>query len=186
MKHPDDQGHPLTLPDYLRPGLDIVFVGYNPGERSARLGHYYAGIGNLFWSLLYESGLVPQPLTFLDDQRILEFNLGLTDLVKRSSRSSADLTADETTSGAAVLREKLLRYRPRIACFNGKGVYERLSGGPCSPGLQSDRLGDSLAFVLPSTSARNGRFNREEKLHYFREVKRCLDDIKAAPAALVR
>jgi TDG/mug DNA glycosylase family protein len=50
------------LPDYLRPGLKLVFVGFNPGERSARIGHYYAGRGNQFWNFLYESGLVPEML----------------------------------------------------------------------------------------------------------------------------
>ena len=50
------------LPDYLKRGLDVVFVGFNPGERSAHIGHYYAGRGNQFWNFLYESGLVPERL----------------------------------------------------------------------------------------------------------------------------
>jgi len=63
----------LPLPDYLQPGLQVVFVGFNPGERSARLGHYYAGAGNLFWRALSESGLVPEALGFCDDWRIAQF-----------------------------------------------------------------------------------------------------------------
>ena len=35
-----------TLPDYLTPGLDLVFVGINPGMKSAAAGHHYAGPGN--------------------------------------------------------------------------------------------------------------------------------------------
>ena len=166
----------MAFPDYLRKGLDIVFVGYNPGERSARLGHYYAGIGNQFWPLLYEAGLVPKPLTYEDDQRILDFNFGLTDLVKRPSRSSADVTAAETLAGVRLLHEKLLRYQPWIVCFNGKGIYPRLTGQQCFLGLQNERIGGSLVFVLPSTSARNGRLSRQEKLHYFRELKRIVDE----------
>ena len=34
-----------TLPDYLRGGLDLVFVGINPGMKSAATGHHYAGAG---------------------------------------------------------------------------------------------------------------------------------------------
>ena len=30
-----------TLPDYLAPDLDIVFVGINPGAYSAEVGHYF-------------------------------------------------------------------------------------------------------------------------------------------------
>ena len=42
------------MPDYLAPGLDVLFVGINPGRRSAATGHHYAGPGNHFWPLLYE------------------------------------------------------------------------------------------------------------------------------------
>ena len=169
-----------SLPDYLREGLDIVFVGYNPGERSARLGHYYAGITNAFWPCLYRSGLVPEPITFEDDRRILDFNLGLTDLVKRPTRSSADLSAADVRQGAILLRKKLLRYRPRIVCFNGKGAYERFAGRRCQLGLQPQRLSDSLLFVLPSTSARAAGLRREEKLHYFCQLKALLDSLRQA------
>ena len=74
-----------SLPDYLQPGLRLVFVGFNPSMRSAAVGHYYAGPGNLFWPLLYESGLLPAPLTYAEDARILEFGIGLTDLVQAAN-----------------------------------------------------------------------------------------------------
>ncbi len=167
------------LPDYLRPGLDIVFIGYNPGERSARLGHYYAGSGNLFWPLLYESGLVAAAMTFRDDHRILESGIGLTDLVQRWSRSSSDLAPTETSVGAANVRVKLLAALPLIACCNGQGVFQHMFGRVCQPGPQPERIGRAETFVVPSTSARNGRFRREEKLHYFRELKRYLEALKA-------
>lgn len=173
---PADQGRPVTagehraLPEYLRQGLDVVFVGYNPGERSARVGHYYAGRGNRFWPLLYESGLVPEPLTYQDDVRATEFGIGLTDLVGRWTRSSADLSRAELAAGAAGLREKLLRCRPRVVAFTGKGAYEALAGRRCELGLQAERLGRSLVFVLPSPSARNGRMTRAGKLAWYRRL----------------
>ncbi|MEI6665601.1 MAG: uracil-DNA glycosylase family protein, partial [Chloroflexota bacterium] len=55
-----------TLPDLLRPGLDLVFVGINPGEESARRGHYYAHPGNAFWPALSASGLTTRPVTTED------------------------------------------------------------------------------------------------------------------------
>jgi len=94
------------LPDYLQPGLKVVFVGFNPGERSARIGHYYAGRGNQFWNLLYESGLVRQRLRPEDDHRILEFGLGLTDVVKRWSRSSSSLRAIDYKKGIPAVDER--------------------------------------------------------------------------------
>jgi TDG/mug DNA glycosylase family protein len=169
-----------VLPDYLAPGLDLVFVGYNPGERSARLGHYYAGINNAFWPLLFDSGLVADTLTFEDDARILQYGIGLTDLVKRSSRSSADLRPQEVREGGDEVRRKLLAYQPRLACFNGKGIFERVFGRACQLGPQPECIGGTATFVVPSTSARNGRLRRSEKLAYFQELRLCLQQLKAA------
>ena len=75
-----------TLPDYLRKGMKMILVGPNPGDRSARVGHYYAGRANQFWPILYESGVIPEPLSYEDDRRMLEFGIGMTDLVKRPTR----------------------------------------------------------------------------------------------------
>jgi mismatch-specific thymine-DNA glycosylase len=161
-----------SLPDYLQPGLDLVFVGFNPGERSALLGHYYAGRGNLFWPLLYEAGLLPEALTYTEDYRILEFGIGLTDLVKRPSRSSGDLSRAETRAGAATLASKLLTFAPRVVCFNGKGVYAWYGNRPTvTLGSQDNPIGQSQVFVVPSTSARNGRLSRAEKATWFRALQ---------------
>jgi TDG/mug DNA glycosylase family protein len=161
-----------SLPDYLQPDLALVFVGFNPGERSAAVGHYYAGRGNLFWPLLYEAGLLPEALTYAEDYRILEFGIGLTDLVKRPSRSSADLSLAEARAGAVTLTDKLLTYAPRVVCFNGKGVYAWYSGRPTvTLGPQADPIGQARVFVAPSTSGRNGRFRRVEKAAFFHVLR---------------
>ena len=165
-----------SLPDYLCPNLRLVFVGFNPGTRSAEIGHYYAGRGNLFWPLLYESGLIPEPITYAEDARVLEFGIGLTDLVKRSTPSSGDLTTTEARAGVPVLERKLLTYQPRVVCFNGKGVYAWYR---CQPsillGPQDIPIGASRVFVVSSTSARNGRFSRAEKADAFRALARFVD-----------
>jgi mismatch-specific thymine-DNA glycosylase len=160
-----------SLPDYLQPGLRLIFVGFNPSERSAAVGHYYAGRGNLFWPLLYETGLLPEPLTYTEDSRVLEFGIGLTDLVKRPTRSSADLSLTEARAGVEVLQRKLVACAPRVVCFNGKGVYAWYSGDEAvALGMQDERIGRSCVFVMPSTSARNGRFSRAEKATYFQRL----------------
>lgn len=161
-----------SLPDYLQPGLRLVFVGFNPGERSAAVGHYYAGRGNLFWPLLYEAGLLPEPLTYAEDHRVLGFGIGLTDLVKRPTRSSSELLRAEVRVGAQTVADKLITYAPCVVCFNGKGVYawySRRQG--VTLGLQAETIGQSRVFVVPSTSARNGHCSREEKAAYFRALQ---------------
>ncbi len=163
--------HP-ELPDYVRPGLEVVFVGINAGERSARIGHYYAGRGNTFWPLLFESGLVPQPLGPEEDYRVLEFGIGMTDVVKRWSKSSNELKAEDFKLGIPRLREVLKRSSPRIVAFNGKVGFEKLSGRAAKLGWQNETLEGALVFVLPSTSGRNGSLTRAEKLAYFRRLAR--------------
>src|SRR5690349_6927812 len=96
---PDTACTRTELPDYLRPGLDVVFVGFNPGDRSSLVGHYYAWHGNQFWNFLFESQLVPERLQPEDDHRVLEFGIGLTDVVKRWSKSSSSLRQSDYTQG---------------------------------------------------------------------------------------
>ena len=71
-----------TLPDYLATGLEIVFVGTNPGAYSAETGHYYAHPRNRFWGAVNKSGLLDEPLDATRDHLVLEQKVGLTDLVK--------------------------------------------------------------------------------------------------------
>jgi TDG/mug DNA glycosylase family protein len=156
-----------VLPDYLRPSLDLVFVGINPGTRSAATGHHYAGPGNHFWPLLFESGLVTEPLTYRDDVRVLEWNIGLTNMVARASPSVSDLSLQEMRDGAVALRTKLERYAPRYTCFNAKGIYEVFTGHRVDFGLQDERIGDSVVYVMPSTSARTAAYQRPAKLTHF-------------------
>ena len=159
------------LPDCLAPGLDIIFVGINPGRRSAATGHHYAGPGNHFWPLLYESGLVPEPLTCEEDWRAPAFGIGLTNLVARPSPSMDDLSLEEMREGAALLREKILRYQPRVVCFNGKRIFEVFAGRRCRLSVQLEPVGRSRLFVMPSTSARTAGYQRDAKLAYFRQLR---------------
>jgi len=171
------------LPDYLRHGLDLVFVGINPGTRSAATGHHYAGPGNHFWPLLHECGLVAEPLTYEQDARVLEWDIGLTNMVSRPSPSISDLSLDELRAGARVLRRKLLACRPKLVCFNGKRIYEVFVGHPCSFGLQPERIGDAAVYVMPSTSARTAAYQRADKLRYFRELRRLARGARARAVA---
>ena len=81
------------LSDRIQPGVRILFVGINPGLRSAQVGHHFASPSNRFWNLLYESRLVTEPLTYEEDGRVPEWGLGLTNIIGRSSRGSDSLGA---------------------------------------------------------------------------------------------
>ncbi len=178
------------VPDHLAPGLKLVIVGINPGLRSGATGHHYAYAGNHFWPLLYASGLIPEPLTFAEDGRVLEYGIGLTNLCHRTSREANELSREELAEGAASLRAKLELYRPRVVCFNGMGIYDafvpqlRPIGAPrrarITPGLQPETLGDTLMYVVPSSSGRTAAYSRPAKLAYYEKLRELLESLRAA------
>ncbi|MGA9888058.1 MAG: mismatch-specific DNA-glycosylase [Candidatus Acidiferrales bacterium] len=167
-----------TLPDYLRKGMKMILVGANPGDRSARVGHYYAGRGNQFWPIMYESGVIPEPLSYEDDRRILEFGIGMTDLVKRPTRGIDEIERQEFAEGRVLLAQKLEDLRPRVVAFNGKMVYEKFAGRQCKLGLQKEELYGAKVFVLPSTSGLNGGTERALKTRYFKKLAVLLKSLK--------
>jgi|ERR1700690_2404414 TDG/mug DNA glycosylase family protein len=167
-----------TLPDYLRKGMKMILIGSNPGDRSARVGHYYAGRNNQFWPMLYDSGVIPEPLGYEDDRRLLEFGIGLTDLVKRPTRGIEELERQEFSEGRVLLAQKLEDLRPRVIAFNGKMVYEKFMGRPCKLGLQKEKVYGALVFVLPSTSAQNAGTDKGVKMRYFKKLAALLKSLK--------
>jgi mismatch-specific thymine-DNA glycosylase len=167
-----------TLPDYLRKGMKMILVGSNPGDRSARVGHYYAGRNNQFWPMMYDSGVIPEPIGYEDDRRMLEFGIGMTDLVKRPTRSADEIERREFAEGRVLLAQKLEEMRPKVIAFNGKMVYEKFSGRPCKLGLQKEPLYGAHVFVLPSTSGQNGGTSASVKTRYFKKLAVLLKSLK--------
>lgn len=152
-----------SLPHYVRPGLRLVFIGYNPGLESARQGHYYAFRGNVFWRQLNESGLVARSVAHVDDALLMdEAAIGFTDLCCRPTARASELTPAELTEGANRLRNELLENQPAYAVFSGRGIYQhfgRLALGLTTKdlaarpnGAQPERIGATTPFVIPSSS----------------------------------
>ena len=168
-----------TLPDYLRKGMKLVIVGCNPSESSVRVGHYYAGRGNQFWPMLYECGVVPEPFDYPDDRRVIEFGIGLTDLVKRPTRGVEELNREDFAEGRIVLAQKLEEFAPRVVAFNGKLTYEQFAQRKCRYGLQKGSLYGAQIYVLPSTSGQNAR-GKSERVKHFRNLARLLERPKKA------
>lgn len=106
----------------------ILQIGINPGLFAAYKGHHYAGPGNHFWKCLYLSGLTPQQMSADEDYKLLQVGIGFTNMVQRATKGSADLTRKEIKEGSQILLEKLRKFKPKIAVFNGKLIFEVFSG----------------------------------------------------------
>jgi double-stranded uracil-DNA glycosylase len=163
-----------TLPDYLRKGMKLVIVGCNPSESSVRAGHYYAGRGNLFWPTLYESGVVPEPFDYPDDRRVIEFGIGLTDLVKRPTKALEELKREDFAEGRIVLAQKLVEYLPRVIAFNGKLTYEQFAQRKCRYGVQKELLYGAQVYVLPTITGHESR-TKGEHVKHFRNLARLVE-----------
>ena len=179
----EEEVQKYTLEDILEPNLDMVFVGINPSLMAAHRGRYYAGPGNHFYKLLHASGLVPRFVSFEEDHKLLNYKIGLTNIVSRPTRSSADLKKLEIKEGSAIVRQKLKIFKPKIAIFNGKCIYEVFADKTAKSefcfGLQPERVGDTSIWVVPSSSARCAHFPRMvDKLHFYMALKKYLSFLK--------
>ena len=175
-----------TLPDYLRPGLDIVLIGLNPSTRSVQAGHYFANPRNRFWPAISASGLVGREVGPEDDAALLDLGIGFTDVVKRPTPQASGLTAADYRRDAPQLREKLLEYWPAIACFHGATGYRAYlryaenikNAGEIALGRQAHSIGDSRVFVLPNPSPANARYSLQDLTSWYAALGRLREELK--------
>ena len=73
---------------------------------------------------MYLSGFLPEPLSAQDDAKLLDLGIGFTDIVPRTTRGMSDLSKKEIMEGKEILIKKLEEFKPKIAVFNSKGIYE--------------------------------------------------------------
>ena len=161
----------------------MLFVGINPGIRSALTGHHFAGFSNRFWKLLYASKLVPEPITYEDDDRLPDFGYGITNICARATPGIDTLEPHEYIEGRIKLRRKIARYSPEIVAMVGVTVFRAMfpeRKDAVALGPQPERISDSEVFVLPNPSGRNANFTYEEMLNAFRALRK---RIRARPKA---
>src|SRR5437867_3189361 len=139
------------LPDRVRPPVRVLFVGINPGIRSAETGHHFAGFSNRFWKLLYDARIVPEPIGPEEDVRLPEWGYGITNLIARPTPGIDTLAPAEYRSGERALRRKVRRWRPAIVAFVGVTLYRAVFSSRVSTivsGSQAERFEGARFFVL--------------------------------------
>lgn len=165
-----------TVPDVLRPGLAVVFVGLNPGRASAAAGHHFAGPNNHFWRLLHEAGLTPRRLVPGEDGALLDLGIGITNAVDRASHGEQDLTWDEFLAGAQFLRTKVAAHRPRLLAVLGKQAYRAYAGLTRSAtvdwGLQPRETVAGVPEYLAANPSSRSTLPIAVRLGQFAEIRR--------------
>lgn len=154
----------------------MLFVGINPGVRSALTDHHFAGPSNRFWKLLFDAGLVPERLTFEDDDRLPEWGFGVTNLVPRPTPGIDTLRRDEYAAGLLVVRRKVRKWKPAVVAFVGvtlyRFVFDVRSAVPVAVGFQRETFEGARVAVLPNPSGRNANFSYEEMRAAFATLRR--------------
>lgn len=177
----------------------MLFVGINPGVRSAQTGHHFAGPSNRFWKLLTEARLVPDPIGFEQDDRLPEWGLGITNLIARPTPGINDLKPAEYVAGWRLLEQKIAQHRPAVVAMVGVTAYRavlplmepdpgavvrrarRAVADPESVvGLRPEMVHGARLFVLPNPSGRNANFSYAEMLDAFTALARYVRRLQRA------
>jgi TDG/mug DNA glycosylase family protein len=148
-------------------------VGINPGLWSGAVGHHFARPGNRFWKVLHAAGFTDRLVSPLDERLLLERGLGITNVVRRTTASADELSAEELVRGARRLRTKVARYRPRVVAFLGLQAYRVALGRPqTTVGRQRETFGGAAVWVLPNPSGLNAHYQLPALTRLFRKLRR--------------
>uniref|UniRef100_UPI0037E96179 thymine DNA glycosylase, tandem duplicate 1 isoform X1 n=2 Tax=Semicossyphus pulcher TaxID=241346 RepID=UPI0037E96179 len=178
-----------TLPDLLDYNLDYVIIGINPGLMAAFIGRWFPGPGNHFWKCLFLSGFTEEQLNHMHDSTLpVKYKMGFTNMVERATPGSKDLSSKELREGGKILVEKLKKFKPLIAVFNGKCIYEMFCREMFGKkpkkldfGLQPHKIPDCdvALYLMPSSSARCAQFPRaQDKVHFYIKLRELRDQLK--------
>ncbi|MEJ2857465.1 MULTISPECIES: G/U mismatch-specific DNA glycosylase [unclassified Saccharothrix] len=162
----------MTLPDLVRPGLDVLFCGINPGLLSAATGHHFARPGNRFWPALHLSGFTPRRLAPGEQEELLEHGLGITNLSDRPTAKADELSADELRAGGERLTSLAEAYEPKVVAVVGITAYRTAFGRPWAVvGPQPEPIASSRLWVVPNPSGLNAHYQLDDFVEVFRRLR---------------
>ena len=173
-----------TVPDVIAYGLKVLFCGINPGLYSAATGHHFARPGNRFWPTLYNAGFTERLLSPAEESELLKHGYGITNLVERATATAAELSAEEFVRGGERLAAKASRYGPKYVAILGVSAYRTAFNLPkAGLGRQSERVGDSVIWVLPNPSGLNAHYQPKDLAHLFLELKATVEEESRSEAS---
>ena len=157
-----------SLPDTVGAGMRMLVCGLNPSLYAADAGIGYARPGNRFWPAMVAAGLVDRPL---DPVRALRVSgIGMTDLVRRATTASSELSTEEYRLGAQRV-ERLVRWlQPGGTCFVGLEGWRAGLDRKAVAGPQPEPFGGRPVYVMPSTSGLNAHARLDDFVDHLRRA----------------
>jgi TDG/mug DNA glycosylase family protein len=159
-----------TVADVIKPNLDVLFCGINPGLYTAATGYHFGRPGNRFWKVLYASGFTPRLFSPHEQGQLLSLGYGITNVVNRATASANELTKQELENGGRRLERKILQYSPRWLAVLGIGAYRHAFAAPLATiGLQKREIRNTKIWVLPNPSGLNAHYTSQDLSNLFTE-----------------
>ncbi|MEU5535939.1 G/U mismatch-specific DNA glycosylase [Streptomyces sp. NPDC020362] len=160
------------VPDVVADGLHVLFCGINPGLMTAATGHHFARPGNRFWPVLHLSGFTPRLMQPAEQQELLSYGLGITNVVARATARADELSAAEYAEGGRLLTAKVTRSRPRWLAVVGVTAYRAAFGDrKAQVGPQERTIGDTRVWVLPNPSGLNAHWTAATMAEEFARLR---------------
>ena len=161
-----------SIRDVIAPGLRVLFCGINPGLYSGATGYHFARPGNRFWPAIHQAGFTPRLLHPSEQRELLDWGYGITNLVARTTATADELSAEELLAGRRRIVHKVKRYQPRVLAVLGIGAYRKAFQQPKAIlGLQTERIGNTVLWVLPNPSGLNAHYQLSALVEEFRKLR---------------
>lgn len=151
-----------TVPDVVAGGLRVLFCGINPSLTTSATGHHFAFPGNRFWPVLHLSGFTARRLRPCEQSELLQYGLGITNVVARATARADELSAEEFRAGGQILTAKVERLQPQWLAVVGITAYRTaFSERQARIGPQDQTIGGAHVWALPNPSGLNAHWTAQ-------------------------
>lgn len=152
--------------------LSVLFCGINPGLMTAATGHHFARPGNRFWPVLHLSGFTPRLMQPSEQEDLLSYGLGITNVVARATARADELSAEEYREGGRRLALKVTRRKPRWLAVVGVTAYRAaFDDRKAQVGPQERVIGETRVWVLPNPSGLNAHWTAQTMAEEFGRLR---------------
>ncbi|MFF1834553.1 G/U mismatch-specific DNA glycosylase [Streptomyces sp. NPDC058231] len=165
-----------TVPDVVAGGLRVLFCGINPSLMTGATGHHFARPGNRFWPVLHLSGFTPRQLKPSEQDELLTYGLGITNVVARATARADELAPEEFREGGLLLSAKVERLRPRWLAVVGVTAYRTAFGERRAQiGPQDRTIGGARVWALPNPSGLNAHWTAGTMAEEYGRLRKAVD-----------
>jgi len=151
-----------TVPDLVGPGLELLFVGINPGLWTAATSTHFAHPGNRFYPALRMAGVIERDIdrgtgmSDADRAHLIERGIGITNVVARATSKASELSVAELRAGGERLRLFVRDHTPRVVALAGITAYRAAFGdAKAQLGRQPQHFEGAELWVVPNPSGLN-------------------------------